>query len=85
MDTFAGNRELDSESLHALETNFRRLPLPEYPLWADPAGRPVRWFTAPGAVLRDDAGQWLWVRATSASAIAGVRSSLPGEWLMGGD
>ena len=84
-DTFTDNRELDSESLDALETNFPRLPLPDYPLWADPAGSPTRWFSIPGALLRDDAGQWLWVRATSAATIAAVRDFLPGEWLMNAD
>jgi hypothetical protein len=79
---FADNRELDDETVSALEQQFRRLPMPNYPLWAEPNGRPTRWFCAEGAVLRDDAGVWLWVRASSAEEIAAVRHALPGDWLM---
>jgi hypothetical protein len=42
----------------------------------------MRWFSGLGAVLRDDAGQWLWVRAASSEGIAAVRRALPGVWLM---
>ncbi|GAB3841641.1 hypothetical protein GCM10027610_051210 [Dactylosporangium cerinum] len=45
----------------------------------------MRWFEGPGAILREDAGTWLWVRATSADAIAAVRQVVPGEWLDGGE
>jgi hypothetical protein len=76
------NRELDEEAIASLERRFRRLPIPDYPMWAVPGGRPTRWFTGPDAILRDDAGCWLWVRAESAGAIAAVRQALPGYWLM---
>lgn len=94
----ADNRDLDdAAALAALETGFHRLPLPDYPLWAGPDGRPMRWFTGPDvtgpdvagrddagpdAILRDDAGVWLWVRATTPRALAAVRDALPGDWLM---
>ncbi|MFC5004717.1 hypothetical protein ACFPIJ_43690 [Dactylosporangium cerinum] len=77
------NRELDDEARVSLEQHFRRLPIPDYPLWA--GGGPMRWFEGPGAILREDAGTWLWVRATSADAIAAVRQVVPGEWLDGGE
>lgn len=78
----ADNRDLDDDAIALLEKWFRRLPMPNYPLWAEPGGRPTRWFGRPGAVLRDDAGQWLLVRAATANAIADVRRALPGQWLM---
>jgi len=81
-DNFDDNRELDVETIDALEKRFNRLPMPDYPLWAEPNGRPVRWFSGEGAVLRDDAGAWLWVRAASSEGIAAVRRALPGDWLM---
>jgi hypothetical protein len=77
------NRELDDEAVASLERTFRRLPMPEYPLWA--GGGPVIWREGVGAILRADAGTWLWVGATSQDAIAAVRHALPGEWLMDDD
>lgn len=84
-EVFADNRELDDQAIDALERGFRRLPLPDYPLWADPDGRPMRWFGGDGVVLRDDAATWLWARAASSEGIARVRQALPGEWLMADD
>jgi hypothetical protein len=81
-EVFADNRELDDEAVALLDKRFRRLPMPDYPLWAEPGGRPMRWFGGLGAVLREDAGQWLWVRAASPDGIGAVRRALPGEWLM---
>jgi hypothetical protein len=77
----ADSRELDDASLSLLAARFRRLPLPDYPFWPDPDGDPPRWFDAPGAVLREDAGTWLWVRAASPGDLAAVRATLPGGWL----
>lgn len=81
-ELFADNRELDDEAIGLLEKSFRRLPMPDYPFWAGPGGRPMRWFEGLGAVLREDGGTWLWVRAATADGIAAVRRAVPGEWLM---
>lgn len=75
---FGANRDLDDETLASLEKQFRRLPLPDHPRWAD--APPVRWFEGSGAILQEDSETWLWVRAPSAEAIAAVRHALPGEW-----
>lgn len=82
-EMFADNRELDDEAVVLLERRFRRLPMPDYPLWA--GGGPMRWFDGHGAILRADAGTWLWAQAASADAIAAVRHVLPGEWLEAGE
>jgi hypothetical protein len=79
-EMFGDNRDLDGDAVVSLERQFRRLPMPDYPLWA--GGGPIRWFQGHGAVLREDAGTWLWVGARSANAVAEVRQALPGEWLM---
>jgi hypothetical protein len=78
-NAFGANLHLDDETVALLESQFRRLPLPDYPRWAD-AG-PVRWFEGLGAILREDAETWLWVHAASADGIAAVQRALPGEWL----
>lgn len=80
----ADNRELDDDALQVLESTFARLPIPDCPMWTDPsAGGPKwRWFTGLGAVLRNDADTWLWVRASSEQALAAVRDAMPGDWLM---
>jgi len=82
---FHDNRELDDATLSALEYQFSRLPMPDYPSWAEPSGPPTRWFYGMGVVFRDDARSWLWVRATSPNAIAAIRRTLPGEWMMSSD
>jgi hypothetical protein len=80
-DSLYGIRELDEEAISALENRFSRLPMPEYPLWAEPDGPPTRWFHGGDTVLRHDAGAWLVVRATSPERLAAVRRALPGEWM----
>jgi hypothetical protein len=84
-EVFHDNRELDNATVAALEHQFSRLPLPDYPMWAAPSGPPTRWFYGMDAVLRDDARTWLWVQAASTDAIDAIRRALPGDWIMSGD
>ncbi|WP_337662266.1 MULTISPECIES: hypothetical protein [Actinoalloteichus] len=77
------NRYLDADDIELVERYCRRLPMPEYPVWAVP-GSAVRWFTAPDLVVRDDGRSWLWVRARTPAALAALREAVPGEW-MGAD
>jgi hypothetical protein len=81
---FDDNRELDAVTVAAVEHLFSRLPLPDYPLWADETFPSTRWFYGMDAVLRDDGGLWLWVQATSPEAIGAIRRALPGDWIMSG-
>jgi hypothetical protein len=78
------NRELDADAVAALEQRYRRLPVPDHPVWADPDGPPTRWFGGADVLLRDDGGEWLWVRARTAEALDAARSALPGDWLGAG-
>jgi hypothetical protein len=76
------NRDLDEREAALVAQRFRRLPLPEYPLWPEPAGPPVRWYDRPGVVLRVDAGNWVWARAESRRRMRELREALPGDWLL---
>ena len=48
--TPAGNRALDDEAVSLLERRFRRLAMPEYPLWS--GGGSISWYVGSGAILR---------------------------------
>ena len=81
-ESLADNRQLDAEDVTTVERWFRRLPFPDYPMWPMADGPPVRWFAGTGVILRDDADDWLWVRAASPEPLDAVRRILPGEWIM---
>ncbi|WP_405681998.1 hypothetical protein [Streptomyces sp. NBC_00057] len=81
-DDVSDNRELDEETLQGIEECFERLPFPDYPLWADPDGPPVRWFADSDLILRDDARQWLWVRSRDTAQLDTFRAAFPGGWIM---
>ncbi|MFE7333122.1 hypothetical protein ACFU8W_51835 [Streptomyces sp. NPDC057565] len=81
-DDVSDNRELDEKTLEGVEERFERLPFPDYPLWADPDGPPVRWFTGSGLILRDDSRQWLWVRSRTTAQLDTFRAAFPGDWIM---
>ncbi|WP_149824501.1 hypothetical protein [Streptomyces tailanensis] len=81
-DDVSDNRELDERALQGVEEHFERLPFPDYPLWADPDGPPVRWFAGADLILRDDARQWLWVRGRTTAQLDTFRAAFPGDWIM---
>ncbi|MCO5997638.1 hypothetical protein [Actinoallomurus rhizosphaericola] len=77
------NRESDTEALETLEHHYTRLAIPDYPMWADPQGPPIRWFWGPDVLIRDDGRAWLWAAARTPQALQAVRRAVPGDWLMG--
>jgi hypothetical protein len=83
-DDLMDTRPLDAGALRLIEDRYRRLPVPEYPLWADP-DPPVRWYGTGGAILRVDAASWGHVRAFTVEDLQAVRRSVPGEWLLAGE
>jgi hypothetical protein len=78
----ADNRPVDEAAVDQVASRYDRLALPAYPMWAMPAGPPVRWFGGADVVLRDDGCDWLWMRARTPQALAAARAAVPGEWLL---
>lgn len=74
------NRSLGSVAQAELGVAFERLSLPDFPCWAVPDCPPVRWYAGPDVLLRDDAGEWLWVHGRTPAAVQAVRDRLPGGW-----
>ncbi|MGI5493710.1 hypothetical protein [Microtetraspora malaysiensis] len=75
-EDLAGNRELDPETVAALEARYALAPFPGYP-----ADEPTtRWFFGPDALLRDDGRSWLWARTRTPEALDDVRHALSGMW-----
>lgn len=79
-EPLSDNRPLAESEAVVEPPGLRRLALPEYPMWAV-EGCMVRWFASPDALVREDAGAWLWAVGRTASALDSVRLSLPGDWL----
>ncbi|MEV4330972.1 SMI1/KNR4 family protein [Streptomyces sp. NPDC049597] len=76
--------ELPDDLLPALEAGYTRVDLPDHPLWASTADSPLRWYAAPGRVLRRDGlGNHSWVHAggQTAAHLDLVRAQLPGSWV----
>ncbi|MFE0733233.1 SMI1/KNR4 family protein [Streptomyces antibioticus] len=44
--------ELPAEVVSQIPQLFQRIPLPDYPMWTGDDESPVRWFSAPGLLLR---------------------------------
>lgn len=81
-DGACDNRELDADTLAGIERRFTRLPVSDYPFWADPDGPPVRWFADPELILREEARGWLWVRGRGTARLDALRAEFPGEWML---
>lgn len=79
-DGRSDNRNLGYLAQAELGVAFERLPLPDFPFWAEPGCPPLRWFAGPDALLRDDGGEWLWVHGRTPEAVQAVRDRLPGDW-----
>ncbi|MFI8964481.1 SMI1/KNR4 family protein [Streptomyces sp. NPDC053493] len=78
--------ELSVEVIRELPRLFTHAELPDYPMWTGPEEAPVRWFSAPGKLLRLD-GQgdrsWLHVRGRTAAALESITATVPGPWARG--
>ncbi|MFF8841417.1 SMI1/KNR4 family protein [Streptomyces sp. NPDC015127] len=76
--------ELPDELLPVLEAGYARVDLPDHPMWASADDSPLRWYAAPGRVLRRDGlGNHSWVHAGGQTAehLAALRAELPGPWV----
>lgn len=77
-EELADSRDPEEDDPELLATHYARLALPDYPTGQVP---PIRWFTGPGVILRDDAGSWLTARGRTPEALEAAREALPGDWL----
>ncbi|NUS17695.1 MAG: SMI1/KNR4 family protein [Streptomyces sp.] len=76
--------ELPAALLPALHADHARVPLPDHPMWASAEDSPVRWYAAPGRLLRRDGlGDLSWVhaRGRTEADLAAVRAALPAPWV----
>lgn len=75
------NRPSDQAALGFFEHHCTRLAMPDYPIWAIPQAPPIRWFSSPDVLIRDDSREWMWVTARTPEALHDVRQAIPGDWL----
>lgn len=76
--------ELPDALLPALECEYARVDLPDHPLWAGAADSPLRWYAAPGRVLRRDGladHSWVHAGGQTAAHLDLIRGQLPGPWV----
>jgi len=75
--------ELPGELITTVESVYEQMALPEYPLWCDRSIM-VRWFFAPGKLLRmDGRGSycWLFVRGRTLADLETICATIPGPWV----
>lgn len=78
--------ELPAGLIQELPSRFTRVGFPEYPMWTGPEESPVRWFSAPGKLLRLDGlsdHSWLHVRGRTSADLASLCAAVPGPWVRG--
>jgi hypothetical protein len=72
------------ELIGTAESAYRQVALPDYPLWADPAVT-IRWFAAPGKLLRmDGRGPYCWLTGSGQTLadLESIYTAIPGPWDM---
>jgi hypothetical protein len=75
---------LPSELIAVVESAYEQMALPEYPLWAAD-GITVRWFSAPGRLLRMDGRGpycWLLVRGRTRADLESICMEIRGPWAL---
>ncbi|NWF29455.1 SMI1/KNR4 family protein [Streptomyces sp. PKU-EA00015] len=76
--------ELPDDLLPVLEAEYRRVDLPDHPLWTGADESPLRWYAAPGRVLRRDGlanHSWVHAGGQTAAHLGLIRAQLPGPWV----
>ncbi len=74
---------LPDELITVVESAYEQMALPEYPLWTDD-GITVRWFSAPGRLLRMDGRGpycWLFVRGRTPADLESICTTIRGPWV----
>ncbi|MFD6422263.1 SMI1/KNR4 family protein [Streptomyces sp. NPDC060198] len=76
--------ELPNALLPRLHERYARVDLPDHPMWASGSDSPVRWYAAPGRLVRRDGPYdhaWIHARGRTAADLEAVREDLPGPWV----
>lgn len=76
--------ELPDALMPDLHARYARVGLPDHPMWAGEGDSPVRWYAAPGRLVRRDGLQdqsWIHVRGRTISDLETIREQLPGPWV----
>ncbi|MEV0560512.1 hypothetical protein [Dactylosporangium sp. NPDC050588] len=75
--------DLAEDVLAAVLARLRRMPFPEYPMWAGEAVSPVRWYAAPGLLVRIDGPApqaLLWASGQDERDLGLISEVLPDYW-----
>ncbi|WP_418960721.1 SMI1/KNR4 family protein [Streptomyces tritici] len=76
--------ELPDALTHELHSRYARVDLPDHPLWVSEEDSPVRWYAAPGRLVRRDGLQdqsWIHARGRTVLDFETIRAELPGPWV----
>ncbi|MFD7879347.1 SMI1/KNR4 family protein [Streptomyces sp. NPDC059766] len=76
--------ELPETLLPNLYDRYTRVPLPDHPMWVGPQDSPLRWYSAPGRLIRRDGDLdlcWIHARGRMADDLATLRRDLPASWV----
>jgi cell wall assembly regulator SMI1 len=76
--------ELPDALLPSLHARYARVELPDHPMWASKDDSAVRWYAAPGQLVRRDGLQdqsWIHARGRTTADLEAIREDLPGPWV----
>ncbi|MFF9328071.1 SMI1/KNR4 family protein [Streptomyces sp. NPDC014776] len=76
--------ELPDASLPRLHARYTRVGLPDHPLWAGADDSPLRWYAAPGRLVRRDGvadQSWIHAQGRTPADLDAIRADLHGPWV----
>ncbi|MET7729008.1 SMI1/KNR4 family protein [Streptomyces mirabilis] len=76
--------ELPDALVPDLHARYAQVSLPDHPMWASEADSPIRWYAAPGRLVRRDGlgnHSWIHAHARTAADLTTIRGQLPGPWV----
>lgn len=76
--------ELPDTLMPNLQARYVRVDLPDHPMWASKNDSPVRWYAAPGRLVRRDGIEdesWIHARGHTPADLEAIRAELPGLWV----
>ncbi|MDN3029598.1 SMI1/KNR4 family protein [Streptomyces sp. S.PB5] len=76
--------ELPHVLVPSLHARYTRVDLPDHPMWASKDDSPMRWYAAPGRLMRRDGIEdpsWIHVRGRTPADLEAIRAELPAPWV----